>query len=397
MDKVADIPSSWQVLKLGTIAKLIGGGTPPKQKSTYYDGNILWATVRDMNVDIIEDTDVKISESGLQNSSSKIVPKGNIIIATRVGVGKVCRNKFDTAINQDLRGICPNKDTDKQYLFYYLKSISNYLQSISTGATVKGIRVEQVEELEVPIPPLPEQRRIVAKMDSLFERIDRAIELAQQNIVRAEQYIASVLSDVFKELLKNCSHKSVSDISHNIQYGFTGKTSEKGSYRYLRITDIQNGSVQWKDTPFAVIDAQEAQKYLLNNGDILFARTGATAGKSYLFKDDVASIFASYLIRVVVLQDVVLPDFLYLFFQSPQYWQQVFEKVVGAAQPNINGKKLAELLLPVPPMATQRAAVNRIRHVQKLVAGVTASEQQRVLSLMALKSSLLDAAFKGEL
>jgi len=135
------------------------------------------STVRDMNVDIIEDTEVKISDFGLQNSSSKVVPKGNIIIATRVGVGKVCRNKYDTAINQDLRGICPTRETDVQYLFYYIKSLSSYLQSISTGATVKGIRAEQVEEVTVPLPSIQEQRRIADKLDSLFERIDQISSL----------------------------------------------------------------------------------------------------------------------------------------------------------------------------------------------------------------------------
>jgi type I restriction enzyme S subunit len=95
----------WQVKELGNICTLIGGGTPAKKNEDFYKGEIPWATVRDMNVDVITQTEFKITEEAIKNSSTNIINAGNVVIATRVGLGKVCLVNQDTAINQDLRGI----------------------------------------------------------------------------------------------------------------------------------------------------------------------------------------------------------------------------------------------------------------------------------------------------
>ena len=99
----------WEEKKLGEVCTLIGGGTPSKSNKTYYTGNVPWATVRDMNSDFLIRTEFKINEKAVKESATHIIPKGNVIIATRVGLGKVCLLKNDTAINQDLKGIIPKK------------------------------------------------------------------------------------------------------------------------------------------------------------------------------------------------------------------------------------------------------------------------------------------------
>ncbi|MBK8566892.1 MAG: restriction endonuclease subunit S [Saprospiraceae bacterium] len=150
-----------------------------------------------------------------------------------------------------------------------------------------------------------------------------------------------------KRLWSNLTN--VESVSTAIQYGYTGQKSDSGHYAYVRITDIQGGKIDWSQVPLSDISKSEAPKYLLNKGDILFARTGATAGKSYLFEDDVEAVFASYLIRIVPEKSKILPRFLYWYFQSKEYWQQVDDKVIGAAQPNVNGQKLASIKFPLPP------------------------------------------------
>ncbi|WVM90780.1 restriction endonuclease subunit S [Halopseudomonas pachastrellae] len=126
-------------VKLGEVIDLIGGGTPSKSNESFYNGDIPWATVRDMKQEQLCSTEFQISEEAVRKSSTNIIEAGNIITATRVGLGKVCILQQDTAINQDLKALIP-KDSrlDKQYLFWWLKSVAHVIEAAGTGATVKG-------------------------------------------------------------------------------------------------------------------------------------------------------------------------------------------------------------------------------------------------------------------
>ena len=167
-----DIPENWQWVRLGDICQIVGGGSPEKSNPKFWNGDINWATVSDMKFDFINETILKITEEGLKNSSTNIIKKGALIIATRVGLGKVCYNNIDTAINQDLKGIYLFKNTNRKYIFHYFKAISNYIIKNGTGTTVKGVKLEFIKNLLVPLPPLAEQKRIVARLDELLQEIE---------------------------------------------------------------------------------------------------------------------------------------------------------------------------------------------------------------------------------
>lgn len=164
------IPSTWKWVRLGDIIlSNIGGGTPSKQILDYWNGNIPWATVKDLNcVHLIETID-KITTEGLINSSSNLIPKGNILICTRMGLGKIVFNDIDVAINQDLRGIILSEYIEKYYLFYYYKT----LNIEGKGLTVKGVSVDILNKLLIPLPPLAEQHRIVAKVTELMKYCEK--------------------------------------------------------------------------------------------------------------------------------------------------------------------------------------------------------------------------------
>lgn len=395
------LPKGWRNVRLGDVAHFIGGGTPSKQVESYFNGAILWATVRDMNVDIIEDTEIKISETGLKNSSSKIVPKGNIIIATRVGVGKVCRNKFDTAINQDLRGICPNDQTDVQYLFYYLKSLTDYLQSISTGATVKGIRSEQVIGLPVPLPPLPEQHRIVAKLDRLFERIDRAIALVEENITNANHLLGSVLNDVFEHAEeKGWIATNIGDC-FELKTGGTPSTNnrqyyENGTIKWLVSGDINQGEIfdcEGRITEYAV---KNSNARLLPKDSVLIALNGQgkTRGTVAMLRTE-ATCNQSLVAMITKDDSMYLPDFLYYQLK----WQYIpIRMLTGMVdRRGLNMPIIRNIKVVFPDLPTQRRIVGAIKEIEEKRSELLNRLLPKHLGLKALKSSLLDAAFKGEL
>ena len=134
---------------------------------------------------------------------------------------------------------------------------------------------------------------------------------------------------------------TIGDISLSILYGVSESAKSEGKYKLLRITDIQNNKVNWDTVPYSDFE-DNVQNYILEEGDILFARTGATVGKSYLVnKISISSIYASYLIRVKS-SKLVLPAYVKFFFESGFYWEQISMNAVGVGQPNVNGTSLAD-------------------------------------------------------
>lgn len=191
---------------------------------------------------------------------------------------------------------------------------------------------------------------------------------------------------------------TVGDISKTIHYGYTASASKDiGNVKLLRITDIQNNSVNWDLVPYCNIENSKKEQYLLKKGDLVFARTGATVGKSYLIKGYLPdSIFASYLIRIIILADIN-KNFIYNFFQSSHYWKQIHEGKLGIGQPNVNAQILSKITLPLPPLEEQKRIVAKIEELfTELDAGVELLKKLQI-KLKRYRQSVLKAAVEGNL
>lgn len=165
-----DLPNGWVWCRLGdVILQNIGGGTPSKQNPDFWNGEIPWASVKDLNCDRLTRTIDTITATGLENSSSNLIPAGSIILCTRMGLGKIAVNEIDVAINQDLRAVfLPKGHVNMDYFIYFYKA----QEIIGSGMTVKGISLDELHSLLLPLPPLTEQQRIVAKADELMALCD---------------------------------------------------------------------------------------------------------------------------------------------------------------------------------------------------------------------------------
>ncbi|MCO6466736.1 MAG: restriction endonuclease subunit S [Bradyrhizobiaceae bacterium] len=391
--------SNWKTLSLGEVCDLIGGGTPSKSNKSYYGGHIPWATVRDMSSDVITTTEHSITSKAVEESSTNLLPAGSVVIATRVGLGKVCMLEHDTAINQDLKGVIPKKNAplDVRYLFWWLKSVADKIVGAGRGATVQGVKLDFVKTLQIPLPPLPEQRRIVALLDEAFAAIDQAIENTKKNIENAKELFDSYLNEVFTKKGEGWVERRLGDIA-NTQYGFTTKTaSSQTGPKILRITDIQAGEVQWKSVPHCIIPADKLDRYSLKSGDIVFARTGATTGKSYLIKNPPPSVFASYLIRLQMKPATVLPEFVELYLQSASYWTQIQSGTTGSAQGGFNASKLSELIVTYPiDREDQLRWVDNLSAVREHCSTLQGIQLDKHALLVELKRSILQSGMQHD-
>ena len=199
------------------------------------------------------------------------------------------------------------------------------------------------------------------------------------------------------EIPKSWEWTTVREISKSILYGVSESAKTIGKYKLLRITDIQENYVNWNTVPFTDFNENKAQDYLLNEGDILFARTGATVGKSYLVKEiKEKAIYASYLIRVQT-YNVFLPEYVKCFFESGYYWEQIRIGAVGVGQPNVNGTILGKLNIPIPPIEEQKRIVVELSRWLNLIDIIESGMVGLKSAVKQVKAKILDLAIHGKL
>ena len=191
------------------------------------------------------------------------------------------------------------------------------------------------------------------------------------------------------------------NISQSIQYGYNAPALENGDIRMVRISDIQDNKVLWENVPFCLINTSEIETYLLKVNDILFARTGGTVGKSFLVEEvPVKAIYAGYLIRTRY-SSLLCPYYMKAFMESQLYWEQLKNGTIATAQPNCNGKTLAKMLLPIPPINEQERIVEKLRNISLLIERYRKSQdslnQLNEQVKEQLKKSILQEAIQGKL
>ncbi|AHK80691.1 restriction modification system DNA specificity protein, partial [Ectothiorhodospira haloalkaliphila] len=265
----------WALKPLGDVCTVIGGGTPSKRNSAYFDGDIPWATVRDMKEENLSRTEFKISPEAVKNSATNIIPAGNVVIATRVGLGKVCLLGQNTAINQDLRGIIPKgTNVDVRFLFRWFQSIAHVIESEGTGATVKGVKLPFIKSLRMPIPPLSEQKRIVAILDEAFAGIATAVANTEKNLANARELFESYLNAVFSRRGEAWVDLTLREVCKD--YG-RGKSKHRprndpklfgGKYPFIQTGDVRNSDHLIVDYSTTYNDLGLAQSKLWPKGTI---------------------------------------------------------------------------------------------------------------------------------
>ncbi len=332
---------------------------------------------------------------------------GDLLVARSGSVGRACLiTKEHQAVFASylIRFRLNAEKADSHFVFYFTLSpqYRNIIKSQSRGAAIKNINANQLGSIPVPLPPIHEQRRIVARIKECLERVEEIDGLWTEAMQEALGIYPSRCHDFFapNEQTEKWVSVSIGELAAFIQYGYTqSSTKAPIGPQFLRITDIQNHTVNWDSVPYCEADAKQTAKYKLAKNDILFARTGATTGKSFLIENEPPlSVFASYLIRLQLNQKQVLPRLIYHFFQSPLYWDQIHQNMRGGAQPNINSKVLASIKLTIPEdLEEQRDIVDRLDEAFSISMELIDLQQRQHEALGFTRKSILHKAFAGEL
>ena len=212
---------------------------------------------------------------------------------------------------------------------------------------------------------LVEQRKEEGTAKELLEKIEaEKKQLIKEGKIKKQKELPEIKEDEIPfDIPESWEWVRLADVSENIHYGYTASANAIGDCKLLRITDIQNNSVQWESVPYCNVKEKDYFTYGLNNRDIMIARTGGTIGKTYIVENlNDRAVFASYLIRVIPVNKV---DEIYLkkFMESPLYWIQLKAGSMGTGQPNVNGTTLSKVVLPFPPLEEQKRIVERIEEL----------------------------------
>jgi type I restriction enzyme S subunit len=395
----------WEIKTLGEVCKVVGGGTPSKNRLEFYGGTINWASVRDLNSETLLTTEHTITTLGLQNSSTNLIAKNNVIFASRVGLGKVCMTKIDVAINQDLRAPIPKNPNqlDVVYLFRWFQNRRDIIIKAGQGATVQGITLPFINNLPIPIPPLSEQQRIVSIIDEAFEAIDKAIENTQKNLQNAKELFESYLNNVFEKGGEGWEENNLDATCVKFDDGnwIESKDQSKEGIRLIQTGNIGLGKF---------IDKQDKARYISEEtfkrlkcteiypGDILISRLPDPVGKACQIPLSIKErMITGVDCTIVRLKPSIITDYLLYFQLSKLYLNQVKKLVSGTTRDRISRKNLGIIKVPIAPYSVQQKLIKELDVLNGETEFLQSQYQQKLRDLEELKKSVLNKAFAGEL
>jgi len=389
------------------------GGTPQTGRPEYWAGEIPWTTTAQISGSCLNQGAKFISRLGLESSASRIVPSGNLLIGTRVGVGKAAVNTIDVAINQDITAAIVRKDQyDVLFLAYALrtKELQAEFDSRKRGATIKGIPREDLLAIQVPRPSLHEQRKIAR----LLRSIERLFELEERRVRALAALKAATMAKLFREGLRGEPLKQteigeipeswevvrIGDHCTRMNYGTSQRcTTQLATTPVLRIPNIIHGTIETSDLKYAQpgdLTDKEIEKLRLEPGDLLFVRTNGNreyTGRCAVYEGrPEGALFASYLIRVRLSGDVLVPHFVQQFLSEVGR-----EQIAGRANPAADGKFnidtsiLRSLAIPRPPKSEQQEIISILAALDER----RRLAQEKSAALQRLFSSLLHALMTG--
>lgn len=381
----------WPKVALGECCDIVSGATPKTSVPNYWDGDILWVTPADLSQlpgSTISETPRRITQAGLDSCAATVLPAGSVLFSSRAPIGHVAINSVPMATNQGFKSLVPHLDrVDARYLYHWLRANKTYLQSLGNGATFKELSRATVARVEMPLPPLPEQRRTAAILD----QADALRAKRRQTIALLDDLVQSIFIDMFGDA--NGSQQEAAPLG-SVATLFPGGTLPQGrefagqrdGYFLMKVSDM-NGPGNELLVKTCTLWSPDAgsRSATCPEGSIVLPKRGGAIGTN---KKRITT-------RPTVLDPNLMgiwPDPAKLELAYVYQWFRGFDLATitsGSTVPQLNKQDLAPLPIAIPPMAQQREFVRRAKLI-----GQKAERNRSYLSQAdALFTGLQAAAF----
>jgi len=402
------VPSNWVWTRLGAVCTWGSGGTPSRKIMDYYKGNICWIKTGELNNGYIYDTEEKITEQAIKNSSAKLFPVNTVVIAMYgATIGKIGILAVPATTNQACACAKPTPQIEVIYLFYYaLSQKENFIKKAKGGAQ-PNISQEIIKFHTFPLPPLAEQERIVKRIESLFSKLDQAKELAQSALDSFANRKSAILHQAFTgELTKNWREqngvnldswekKKIMDTCKVVRGGSPRPAGDEkfynGNIPFMKVADItRNTNIYIHNAEYSIKGAGLKKTRLVKIGTLLLTNSGATLGVPGITAID--TTFNDGIAAFLDLNENV--KFMYYFWTNKTKELRSINK--GAAQPNLNTEIIGNININLPSLPEQTEIV---RILDSLLEKEDKSKELTnvITQIEHMKKAILARAFRGEL
>ncbi len=395
-------PEGWKVVRLGEVCdKIIGGGTPSTKNEEYWDGDIPWISSADIHG--IKDVRPRksINEKAIENSTTNLVPKGSIIVVTRVGLGKLAIAPFDLCFSQDNQGLVLKENLiSADYALLVLhQEVQNFLHQ-SRGTTINGVTKKQLVELPLALPLLAEQQRIVAKIEELFSELDAAKGELEKAAQQLKVYRQAVLKWAFEGRLTNeVMDGELPDGWRRVKFGEVHEIKSNlvdpkdfGDSPHIAPDNIAKGTGQLLAYRTIKEDGVFSPKHRFYKGQIVYSKIRPNLAKVIIAPFDGLCSADMYPI-----ESSLDNRFSYYFMLSKAFVNNAFNTESRTVLPKINQKGLNEIPFPLCSLEEQHRIVQEIESRLSVCDKIGATIAESLLQAEALRQSILKKAFEGKL
>lgn len=395
----------WEIRKMGEVLTIERGGSPrPIEKyMTNSPDGINWIKISDATASekYIYETKEKITKDGLHKT--RVVNEGDFILSNSMSFGRPYIMKTTGCIHDGWLVLKQNgkKIFETEFLYYLLSSpfVFQQFNSKAAGSTVRNLNIALVSSVDVPIPPLSEQQRIVSILEEAFAAIAKAKANAEKNLQNAIELFESYLQGVFEKNEGWEEHK-LKDLVSRLTNGYVGQTKniyQESGIPYLLARHVKNNILIFDERTY-VTDAfnQKNKKSILKEGDVLLVQSGHI-GHSAVVPEIHAGHNCHAMIVITPKINLISGDFLSMYFLSPFMKEQFENLKTGSTIKHLNCKVVREVNIPLPSLPEQKAIVQNLNSLAAETKKLETIYQQKLDDLEELKKSILQKAFSGEL
>ncbi|WP_336156014.1 restriction endonuclease subunit S [Fusobacterium polymorphum] len=358
--------SEWKKVKLVDVCEIITGNTPLKKEKEYWDKDeVPFITPPELKYEGINYITPNIYVSKIGAKQGRIIPKNSICVCCIGSLGKLGILKEDAITNQQINSlILKNKNVDLLYLYFYLKTIKNNLESIASSTTVKIINKSSFEKIEISLPNLEIQKKISKKLELLENNID--FRKNQLN------YLKELNKSLFTKYSKNKKvvNLELEEICEFIKDGThqtpTYVNTNENGYKFLSSKDVSKGIINWDNTKYISEELHKElyKKIAPKKNDILLAKNGTTGIAALVDKEEIFDIYVS--LAILRLKKEYNPKYILEGINSIETNQQFKKSLKGIGVPNLHLKEIKKVKIPIPPIELQNKFAERIEKIEKL-------------------------------
>jgi type I restriction enzyme S subunit len=401
--------NGWEVIRLGDICETYNGSTPLRSNKEFWtNGNINWFTIDDIRSQgrRIHFTNQKITKKALEKTSIKLLPKNTILLCCTTSIGEFAISEIELTRNQQFNALVVKNESVlfPEYLFHFCATLKETLFGLSGKTTIDFVSMTKIKEIEIPIPSLPEQKRIVAILDEAFAAIDQAKSNTQKNLQNAKELFDSYLQNVFAKKEEDWEVKRLKDVAAVIGgYSFkSGDFKKSGKYQVLRMGNVRPGTLKIEENPIFIdkVGDNVLYKALLKLDDVIITQTGTKSKRDYGFTDiiDKHNFLLNQRIARIRFTHNYLPKFFLYFSWTNLFKDQYFSNKTGTVgQGNVGIGAVTDAIIPFCSLKIQSRIVSKIDLLLSETKKLEIIYLQKLNSLDELKKSILQKAFAGEL